>query len=71
MTDKTESPTSPTPEGREEFEAWISAPPYERETHRQGQSLAWPGQYYDYHVQLAWEAWQESRTGLRSKADGA
>ena len=42
-------------EERKRFEAWISAPPYEKSivTCRSN----WPGQYKDYRVQLAWEAW--------------
>lgn len=77
MTNKTKSPASPTSERRDKFEAWISAPPYERETRRQDQSASWPGQYHDYHVQLAWEAWQEGALiaseidRLLRKADGA
>jgi hypothetical protein len=46
---------------REAFEAWISAPPFERETDRFPQDetkFAWPGAYRDYKVELAWEAWQ-------------
>ena len=45
---------------RSAFEAWISAPPYERSTHRwpDDGTKAWPGQYSDYPVELAWEAWK-------------
>ena len=51
---------------RDAFEAWITAPPYERSaernplTHLQPGASDWQGQYADYQVQLAWEAWQES-----------
>ena len=48
---------------RQVFEAWISGPPYERETERwpQDETLyAWPGQYKDITVEVAWDAWQES-----------
>jgi hypothetical protein len=48
---------------RERFEQWISAPPYEREIKRKPDDptvTAWPGNYQDYNVQLAWEAWQEA-----------
>jgi hypothetical protein len=46
------------------FEQWISSPPYERETERWPQDetkYAWPGQYKDIAVQLAWESWQEAQ----------
>lgn len=45
------------------FEQWISAPPYEREIDRwplDEARYAWPGQYQDIAVQLAWEAWEEA-----------
>lgn len=45
---------------REAFEAWISAPPYERSVERQGENGSWPGQYRSYETQAAWESWQES-----------
>jgi hypothetical protein len=45
---------------RERFEKWISSPPYERDTERFGPAMAWPGQYVDIGVQLAWEAWEEA-----------
>jgi len=47
---------------RKAFEAWISAPPYEREVGRfieYDDTNAWPGQYMVNEVELAWEAWQE------------
>lgn len=45
---------------REAFEAWISAPPFERSVERQSEHGAWPGQYRSYETQAAWESWQES-----------
>lgn len=45
---------------REQFEAWISAPPHERSVERKGENGSWPGQYRSYETQVAWEAWQES-----------
>ena len=45
---------------RSQFESWISAPPYERSVDRfpdDQEKWAWPGQYRDIAVQLAWEAW--------------
>lgn len=46
---------------REQFETWISAPPYEKDISRQSHDSAWPGQYVDYSVQLAWEAFDHAR----------
>lgn len=46
---------------RSAFEAWITAPPIERNIERwpdDERKSAWPGQYCDYATQLAWEAWQ-------------
>lgn len=46
---------------RKAFEAWISSAPYEREVLRfddNADGLAWAGQYMDYEVALAWDAWQ-------------
>ena len=48
---------------RSDFETWITAQPYERDAYRwpKGETKhAWPGQYKDIAVQLAWEAWCES-----------
>jgi len=53
---------------RRGFEQWISQPPYERVISRweKDRTRAWPGQYKNYEVQLAWEAWQEAQ---RQKAE--
>ena len=51
---------------RRSFEEWISAPPYEHEVLRYPEDetkYAWPGQYRNIAVQLAWEAWCESANG--------
>ena len=48
---------------REEFEAWISSPPYEKQTKRYSDDpvkYAWPGNYLDVNVELAWQAWQQA-----------
>jgi hypothetical protein len=48
---------------RAAFEKWISSSPYEREVLRYGEDesqYAWPGQYRNIAVQLAWEAWCEA-----------
>jgi hypothetical protein len=49
-------------EQRNLFEQWISQPPYERSISRweADRKRAWPGQYKNYDVQLAWEAWQRA-----------
>ena len=55
---------APAGSARERFEKWITAPPYERDTYRWPQDEtkhAWPGQYKDIAVQLAWESWQEAQ----------
>ena len=46
---------------RADFEEWITSPPFEREVGRWEESadVAWPGQYREYEVELAWCAWQE------------
>ena len=48
---------------RRSFEDWIGGPPYERDLYRwpmDETKHAWPGQYKDIAVQLAWEAWCEA-----------
>lgn len=45
---------------RNRFEQWVTAPPLELSVERLGPESAWPGQYRDDRVQVAWEAWQES-----------
>lgn len=43
------------------FEKWIGSPPFERSTKRypdDSTTSAWPGNYEDYLVELAWVAWQ-------------
>ena len=42
---------------RDEFERWIAAPPIEANVKRYPETGAWPGNYRDYKVQLALEAW--------------
>ncbi len=42
---------------RKKFELWISSPPLEKSIARnEKENSAWPGQYKNYEVQLAWEA---------------
>ena len=54
-------------EEREGFERWASSPPIEAPIERLGKDSAWPGQYGDYEVQLAWEAWLERSKHGRPK----
>ena len=43
---------------REAFEKWASKPPMEFYLARHDDTAAWPGNYKDYHVECAWQAWQ-------------
>jgi len=45
---------------RARFEKWIAAPPYEKKVMRypDHSEAAWPGQYRDYEIDLAYCAWQ-------------
>jgi len=55
---------------RGQFEQWITSPPFEREVGRweERADVAWPGQYREYEVELAWCAWQErARVGAASQ----
>jgi hypothetical protein len=48
---------------RAAFEAWVSAPPFERQIGRypeKGLCSALAGIYHDLEVNLAWEAWKEA-----------
>jgi hypothetical protein len=45
---------------RKKFEQWAELCPREWEIERCGEHSAWPGQYRDYVVQSAWEAWYEA-----------
>jgi len=50
------------------FEAWITAPPFERSIRRNTMDeskTCWPGQYCEYEVQLAWEAWDAAAATIR------
>ena len=46
-------------ECRKQFEELMGAPPYEMNLRRCTEESAWPGNYRDYKVQLAWCAWEE------------
>lgn len=61
---------------RKAFEKWISEAAIERSVARHPKysptATSWPGQYCDYPVQLAWEAWKEGRKELeKSMLEGA
>ena len=46
---------------RKAFEAWISAPPLKKGIERwpdDPEEYAWPGNYVELDVQLAWLAWK-------------
>lgn len=45
---------------REQFEKWVSSPPFEKSVVRFPEWSAWPGMYQDLNVDLAWQAWKES-----------
>lgn len=48
---------------RKAFEKWVSEPPREFDFRRNSVTpdvSAWPGQYTDDKVNLAWEAWCEA-----------
>jgi hypothetical protein len=53
-------PLEPTARPRAAFEAWISAPPFERGVERFGENSAWPGNYRELDVDLAWQAWSDA-----------
>jgi hypothetical protein len=47
---------------RRAFERWIASPPFEADVERLGPSAAWPGDYRDERVSLAWAAWLAGMT---------
>lgn len=42
---------------RERFEAWAKEAPRDFDLSKQGERAAWPGQYNDYRVECAWQAY--------------
>lgn len=59
---------------QEKFEAWIKSTPFEHDVARypnQPTRFAWPGQYKDLAVQLAWCAWQEAVKPTESEKEEA
>ena len=55
---------------QELFEEWAESLPREWDVTRQGESSAWPGQYREYAVQCAWEAWCEVAERAERKMRG-
>jgi len=51
---------------RAAFEAWITAPPFERDIHRFPAEGAWPAQSCDYTSEVAWQAWQAATRQARA-----
>lgn len=52
---------------RKKFEEWVSSPPLERSVERwpdDQHRFAWPNQYRDIEVQLAFDAWCESQSAI-------
>ena len=45
-------------DSRERFEAWAKDAPREWAVDIHNGEGFWPGQYTEYYVQCAWEAWQ-------------
>lgn len=64
-------PAEPTQEQiRAEFEAWIKAPPFEREPMRYPQTHAtWPGSYREIQTDFAWQAWQAAYAAGRASKE--
>lgn len=46
---------------RRTFEETFSRPPFEFEMDKYNHHESWPGSYRNYHVQCAWEGWQEAK----------
>ena len=53
---------------REDFEAFISAPPFEMPIERFDDRGAWPGSYTELEVDLAWQAWQAATDAALERA---
>jgi len=57
---------------RQNFESWISSPPFEKRIERfpdDENRHAWPGSYREISVELAWQAWQEASKQLAGTTD--
>lgn len=58
-----------TDELQAEFEAWISAPPFEHMCDKNGECSAWPGTYKRYETEIAWEAWQAAHASRDAEVE--
>ena len=57
---------------RQRFETWISSAPFERSIERfpdDERLFAWPGNYRDIAVELAWQAWQVRAEHAQAEID--
>lgn len=59
--------TQPTEQDRVDFEAWISKPPFDKDTSRYDADSSWPGSYRLLSVDLAWCAWQEAQAKMQAR----
>lgn len=58
---------------RRDFEAWISAPPFELSVRRRSldpKRTGWPGSYIERETWIAWEAWQEAAARYGQREGG-
>ena len=51
-------------ESRQQFEQWISGPPFEHCVKRYADDTYLAGQYVDIAVDFAWQAWQAARNPM-------
>ena len=57
---------------RQQFEKWITSAPYEKNIERfpdDERLFAWPGNYRDIAVELAWQAWQVRAEDAQAEID--
>jgi hypothetical protein len=52
-------------QSRKQFEAWVTKSPFEKNIARQTDCGAFPGNYRDYAVELAWCAWFDAQNAER------
>ena len=65
----TTATTAPAEHLRAAFESAITSPPYEKSVARFCEFEAWPGNYRDIAVDLAWCMWQEASRAVRAEPD--
>lgn len=54
---------------RSEFEAWVSAAPFEGSINRHGDGAGFPGTYRDIKVDLAWCAFRHAKESALSEVE--